>query len=467
MKSSLLKSFILLIIVTFSVIIISQLIVYGTDKIIPEENKDVIKFVGKGRENVNRISLRTQPDEKTKVSLTISPRVLFDVIGKDNNFYKMKYNDEFFYIAEKDAINTSDSVQGKNAKLMPFVSDFPLRYEADSTSEIVANINSGIYFEILEVYSDGWLYVKYLNYYGYIQRVNVIPSTPLELKVDYTDPYKPYTYEKCQKEIKALGEKYSNIISVSVIGKSSRGKDLTLIKLGKGSKKVLYVGAIHGTEYVTTSYLMKMIDTYCYSYTNDIRYGEYETNILLDEYTVYIIPMANPDGVDIVNIENNKIWRQNGNGVNLNKNFPTNRWEDIDNGVTEPGQDFKGYSKGSELETKLLIDLCENNYFEFLMSFHSKGEVLFWRDENSGVIPGAQELADKIESLTGYAPQLPTKSPTDYGGGFENWFRWKYNRPGFCVETCPSTGVEYPVDDFEFDTILWNKAKFLGLELLT
>ena len=41
----------------------------------------------------------------------------------------------------------------------------------------------------------------------------------------------------------------------------------------------------------------------------------------------------------------------------------------------------------------------------------------------------------------------PTKKAKDYGGGFENWFRHQFNRPGVCIELSDVQNTVSPCTD--------------------
>ena len=44
----------------------------------------------------------------------------------------------------------------------------------------------------------------------------------------------------------------------------------------------------------------------------------------------------------------------------------------------------------------------------------------------------------------------PTKEATSYGGGFENWFRHTYNRPGVCVELSDVDNIVKPCNNTNY-----------------
>lgn len=281
-----------------------------------------------------------------------------------------------------------------------------------------------------------------------------------------TDPYTAYNSDKLEYEIKAMPVRYYGAIDLTTIGETANGKDIYLMKLGKGDKKVLYVGTVHGSENINTAFLMRMAECYAYCYETKQLFNGRKVYDLLNEYTIYIVPMVNPDGTDKT-VNGGITWKANGNGVDLNDNFPTSRWKDLNNGVKAPAdKNYKGPFGGSENETKALMKLCNENSFLFMLSFHSKGEVIYWKDTLSNDIPGAKELTQKVVDSCGYRAMSATTNVNGFAGGFENWFREAYNRPGLCVETTPSSETLSPKLNSKFDSIVWNKACNVGLDVL-
>ncbi len=286
------------------------------------------------------------------------------------------------------------------------------------------------------------------------------------------------TYSMMWKGIEDLYKEYPNIISYSVYGKSTKGRSLPLVKMGSGSKKGLIVAGIHGNEHLTTAYALRCIEDYCRAYKNGGSYGNYDIKTLLSKYTLYIVPNCNPDGSEIahngdsplVTISgglNRNEYKANANGVNLNRNFPFFFEGIVKYGTTPSNQNSKGPSGGSEIEAKKLMALCSENSFAFMLSLHIKGNITYWSDvvtRNAGGITSG--LCDKIQSVAGITKtSTPTSDPSSYGGGFENWFRYTYNRPGICVELMPSS---YTVsgnnssNEQNFDnTTRWSKTKYL------
>lgn len=146
-----------------------------------------------------------------------------------------------------------------------------------------------------------------------------------------------------QMDIEAIKELYP-FVQIFSIGKSVLGKDLTVLKIGNGTKEVFYSASFHANEWITSPVLMKFIEEYCLAITNNSTIFGYNATNLFNNISLYIMPMVNPDGVDLVTgsiaqgssayINARKIaatypnipfpsgWKANITGVDLNLQFP-------------------------------------------------------------------------------------------------------------------------------------------------
>ena len=89
-------------------------------------------------------------------------------------------------------------------------------------------------------------------------------------------------------------------LEIGYIGASSMGARIPFIRIGNGKKEIFYNASFHANEWITTPVLMKYIETFCKNYVdNKDTYG-YNTRKLFDEVSLCIIPMVNPDGVNLV-----------------------------------------------------------------------------------------------------------------------------------------------------------------------
>ena len=77
-----------------------------------------------------------------------------------------------------------------------------------------------------------------------------------------------YTYEIMKSHIYELNITYP-FLQVQNIGFSVLGKQLPIIRLGRGEKEVFYSASFHANEWITSVVLMKFIEDYCIAYTNN------------------------------------------------------------------------------------------------------------------------------------------------------------------------------------------------------
>lgn len=307
------------------------------------------------------------------------------------------------------------------------------------------------------------------------------PSSPVE-NINIVNPYVPYTYDQMKDESLKLAELYPEIITLDSIGYSVEGRELTLIKLGKGNKKIILCGSHHAREYISSSYLMKMIEEYSKAYSNNNYFGKYNIREILDQISIYIVPMVNPDGVNLVNKGIDSVndkeaveamvmlrpsyreWKANINGVDLNRHYPA-KWEEKYDEVGKPASEsFKGAAAGTEPEIQAMMKLSNENEFILAASFHTKGNVIYWADRGTvGSIPGVKEMTKRLASLTKYQSMPISEDPSIYSAGYENWFRLVFLRPAFCIELTPYNNTDVPHNEKKFDSLVWNNAKYIGL----
>ena len=152
-----------------------------------------------------------------------------------------------------------------------------------------------------------------------------------------------YSSNILYNNIKSLLTTYPFLQS-DIIGYSVLGNSIPYIKIGKGKKEVFYSAAIHANEWITSLLLMKFIENFCLAYVNNTLIYGYNPKEIFKSSSIYIVPMCNPDGVNLVtnafsknsniynfakqisesypNIPFASGWKANIRGVDLNLQFP-------------------------------------------------------------------------------------------------------------------------------------------------
>ena len=291
----------------------------------------------------------------------------------------------------------------------------------------------------------------------------------------------PYTYDILMLNILSLTSKYS-FLSMGYIGNSVMEKPIPYLKLGRGSKKVLYVAGTHANEWICCPIIMKFIEDYCIAYTARENLNGTSVEEVYNIATIYIVPMLNPDGIDLVtgvlnknsteylnalNISNDfpnipfpDGWKANVSGIDLNLQFPAG-WDEareikFNQGFDKPApRDFVGDYPLQAVESLALFDFTTEISPNIMLTYHSQGEVIFWKflDYNP---PYALEIGNKLSELSGYE-LLDTPYASSFAG-FKDWFIQTYNLPAYTFEVGLGTN---PLPLTQFDKIYSDNIKVL------
>lgn len=295
-----------------------------------------------------------------------------------------------------------------------------------------------------------------------------------------------YTYRILDINILALRKIYP-FLQFGNIGESVLGKKIPYIRIGRGTKQVLYSASIHANEWITSVLLMKFVENFSKAYVMDRYIFGYRARDLFEECSLYIVPMVNPDGVEIVTgyvKPGNEIyeaaetianrypeipfpsgWKANIKGVDLNLQFPA-RWEEArrikySEGFTTPApRDYVGIAPLTQPESIALYNFTINNNFRLTISYHTQGRVIYWKFLNY-MPEGSLEIAKEFSRVSGYAlDETPYRSSF---AGYRDWFIQDFNRPGYTIEA--GEGVS-PLPISQFDTIYADNEGILVLGMI-
>ncbi|MDE7183618.1 MAG: LysM peptidoglycan-binding domain-containing protein [Lachnospiraceae bacterium] len=266
----------------------------------------------------------------------------------------------------------------------------------------------------------------------------------------------PYTSILTDLILEGLKVRYPFLIS-GCIGKSVMGREVCYLQLGEGPTQVSYNACFHANEWITTPILLKFAETYAKAYAEgEDLYGE-DTKELFNRYSLFLIPMVNPDGADLVNgmIRNEEYleqtmaiasdypsipypdgWKANISGVDLNLQFPAG-WENAKEikfaqGYISPApRDFVGEAPLSAVESINMYHFTTAHDFQLILAYHTQGEVIYWKYLDYEPAR-SRRIAEYFGKVSGYQVE-ETPYASGYAG-YKDWFIETYNRPGYTIE---------------------------------
>ncbi len=277
----------------------------------------------------------------------------------------------------------------------------------------------------------------------------------------------PMDHDIMMKYLNVMCERYK-FISLTYIGESILGRGIPMISLGEGKKKVIYIGAHSGTDWMGSAALIRFINEYCEVKCNSGRIYNYSIEYLFATRQICVIPMLNPDGVDICingvaedNILRERIlsmqhkkdfsdWKANARGVDLQHNYSMGF---IDRRTaSEEKEIFSGSPFGyggdfpeSEPEVGSLCSYIRfSGAFKAGLCLHGAGDKIFYRTKEKA-LPRGRSIAQALSRMNGCSLQ---NNDNNCFGGFIDFCINEINIPCFEIP-CGSTNKKYPYSYFD------------------
>lgn len=281
------------------------------------------------------------------------------------------------------------------------------------------------------------------------------------------------TSRLCRQTIRDLASLYP-FLRTRTIGTTAFGRPLEAVVIGQGQRRVLYTAAHHANEWITAPVLLKFLEELAAAEETGGEIYGVPARTITDASTLYLVPMVNPDGVDLVtgglspdsgefaqalslaenypDIPFPSGWKANLLGVDLNLQYPAGwlqaREIKFSLGFTRPGpRDYVGRAPLTQPESRALADFTREVDPALVMAYHTQGQEIYWQFRDIEV-PGARALGEEFARLSGYAlSEVPYNSSF---AGFKDWFIQDFRRPGFTIEA----GIgENPLPISQFDEI--------------
>ena len=296
----------------------------------------------------------------------------------------------------------------------------------------------------------------------------------------------PITSELNQRYLQQIAEKYP-FTKLEEVGVTDFQRPIWMLTIGTGKRHVLFTAAHHANEWITALVLLKYAEDLAEAVQKDgILFGQ-RAKEMADAVMIHIIPLVNPDGVDLVTgamtpesaqyllarelaqkypaIPFPEGWKANLLGVDLNLNYPAGwlqaREIKFSQGYTSPGpRDYVGRAPLDQMETRALANLTEKLNPDLVLAYHSQGKEIYWQFRDYEV-PGAKELGEVMARVSGY-----TLADTPYASsfaGYKDWFIQNFRRPGYTVEV--GSG-ENPLPLSQFPEIYRDNVPLLNIAAL-
>ena len=257
------------------------------------------------------------------------------------------------------------------------------------------------------------------------------------------------TYQELVQRIVDLQDEGLELFNA---GKSVLGKNILATHVGSyNGVQIVIQGGIHAREYIST---LLMIEQARYLYTTEaVKNGG-----------IYFVFLTNPDGAEIVldgidsvpcditkqylSLANGGFdfskYKANINLVDLNTNFDADWGGGTQNVRCPSTEDFIGFYPNSEREVQSLIDFTLQTKPSLTISYHSKGEVIFYgfAGQSEQDIIRDKQIGEQLSATTGY-PLIFTENST---GGYKDWCIRTLKIPSYTIEV-GNENLEHPIGE--------------------
>ena len=236
--------------------------------------------------------------------------------------------------------------------------------------------------------------------------------------------------------LKKISLEHGDMVSYHEIGKTHFNNVIPAIMITAPNRNddklsVLFNCAHHANELISTEH--------CYDIIYQILKNKSLHNNYLNYLKIWVVPIVNPDGSQLFWQKSMSLGRKNGNGVDINRNYPF-QWHSGHPKASSSDKNhemYRGESPASELETQAIINLFENERFVFSVSFHSNGAKILYPYTIENIKNPSDEypkyFANKLVKLTNNYKAVKNLYPVD--GTDQDYFYFRYDTMAFLLES--------------------------------
>lgn len=225
------------------------------------------------------------------------------------------------------------------------------------------------------------------------------------------------TYEQYDTILQTFATNYPSLCQYVKLGTLPSGREILAVHISNNigqpaaKPRFFYTSTMHGNETAGYIFMLKLIDLLLSGYGTDSTATQ-----LINGLDIWINPLANPDGCYYGgNSSVANAIRNNGNAVNLNRNYP--------DPAAGPHPDGNAYQP----ETNIFMAFADTMHFTMSANLHSGSEVVNYPWDTWVKLPAdvnwwkmvSYEYADTARFINGYNGYMNM-----FGTGVTNGYQW-------------------------------------------
>lgn len=213
------------------------------------------------------------------------------------------------------------------------------------------------------------------------------------------------SYEQIKAKLEEFANKYPQIVRLTSVGKSVKGRDLMVLKISDNvavdeiEPEFKYISSMHGDEITGRELTIRLVDEMLEKYGKDQAITD-----LINNTEIFVMPSMNPDGSELRQ-------RANAAGQDLNRNFPEAVRNDPNNAANR------------QPETQAIMAFQASRNFSLSANFHGGAVVANYPwDAKYDRHPFDGMLQDFSLEYANLNPEM--RSSTEFNRGITNGADW-------------------------------------------